>query len=208
MKQEANFSTQLNQSPNLFISPKNKKIGTLYIVLPFLSLAAVFLLYALLNLNAAGAPGPSIVSKILGIFGFVCILGIFIGFYLGYKKLTLKESTGLILDDRSGEGEKSVIPIEIKKWNWGAAGLTWIWGVYHGVWKAMLVLFLVRIPFVGLFVSLIVIVFLGLKGNELAWKSQKYESVEKFLQSQNKWKKWGIIVLVLQLVFIVMYFVI
>jgi hypothetical protein len=200
MEEETNFSTQQNQkTQNLFISPKNKKIGTLYIIMPFLSLAAIFLLYALVNMNAAGAPGPSMANKILGIFGFVCIFGIFIGFYLGYKKLTKKEPTDLTLDNRSGEGKNSVIPKEIKKWNWGAAGLTWIWGVYHGVWVAMIVLVSAKIPFA----SLIVTIFLGIKGNELAWKAKKYESVEKFLAAQNKWKKWGIIILVLQLIFVV-----
>ena len=201
MEQEINYSTkQKNKKPqNLFISTKNKKIGTLYIITPYLSLIVVLLLYGLININSTGAPGPSMVNKILGIFGFVSILGFFIGFYLGYKKLTKKEPTDLKLDNRSGEGKKSVIPKEIKKWNWGAAGLTWIWGVYHGVWIAMIIIVIAKIPFA----SLLVTIFLGIKGNEFAWKSQKYESVEKFLESQDKWKKWGITILVLQLILIV-----
>ncbi|PIQ67350.1 ribonuclease G [Candidatus Uhrbacteria bacterium CG_4_10_14_0_2_um_filter_41_7] len=87
-------------------------------------------------------------------------------------------------DERSGKGEASIIPNEIKGWNWGAAGLTWIWGVPHGVWISLLVL----IPFV----NIIMWIFLGLKGNEWAWKKQQWESVEKFISYQNKWKPWGI----------------
>ncbi|OGL87301.1 hypothetical protein A3I40_03730 [Candidatus Uhrbacteria bacterium RIFCSPLOWO2_02_FULL_48_12] len=75
------------------------------------------------------------------------------------------------------------MPEEIKGWNWGAAGLTWIWGVYHGVWISLLFF----IPLV----NIVMVIMLGIKGNEWAWRAQKWESVEKFIVSQRKWRPWG-----------------
>ena len=46
-------------------------------------------------------------------------------------------------------------------------------------------------------VNIIILIILGLKGSEWAWKKQQWESVEKFVISQNKWKPWGILFFVL-----------
>lgn len=40
-------------------------------------------------------------------------------------------------------------------------------------------------------------IVLGIKGNEWAWRNNKWESVEQFISSQNKWKPWGIIFFIL-----------
>ena len=95
-------------------------------------------------------------------------------------------------DERSGKGNSSEVPEEIKGWNWGAAGLTWIWGASHAVWLS----FLVFVPFVGLFMWII----LGLRGSEWAWQSSPWQSVEHFQTVQKKWKIWGIILLALGMV--------
>tara|TARA_Y100000310_G_scaffold260903_1_gene270042 strand:+ start:11206 stop:11379 length:174 start_codon:yes stop_codon:yes gene_type:complete len=47
------------------------------------------------------------------------------------------------------------------------------------------------------------VIVLGIKGNEWAWRAQKWESVEKFQTSQNKWKPWGIVFFVLILLSII-----
>jgi len=96
---------------------------------------------------------------------------------------------GSSFDQRSGKGVASVVPEEIKGWSWGAAGLTWIWGIYHNVWISLL-------SFIPL-VNLVMIVYLGLKGNELAWRSNKWTSVEEFKTAQGKWQTWGIIFFIL-----------
>lgn len=87
-------------------------------------------------------------------------------------------------DERSGWGRQSEFPMELLGWNWGAAGLTWIWGWRHRVWISLLAL----LPGVGL----IMFIFLGINGNEWAWKARKWESVEVFLATQKKWRPWGI----------------
>ena len=33
------------------------------------------------------------------------------------------------------------------------------------------------------------IIYLGLKGNELAWKNRKWHSIEEFKEVQKKWNK-------------------
>ncbi len=199
MEQKTNFSTQQpSGQPVAAVSSKNKKIGLFLLIGPFVGLIATLVIFGIISfaLNSAGATteSPSVVSAIirviLGFVGIVCVIGILVGIPLGIIYLNKKEIvTGMKYDERSGKGEASVVPEEIKGWNWGAAGLTWIWGVYHGVWISLLIL----IPLV----NIIILIILGLKGSEWAWKKQQWESVEKFVISQNKWKPWGILFFVL-----------
>ena len=75
---------------------------------------------------------------------------------------------------------------DVKKWNWGAFLLTWIWGIGNQVWIALLAL----IPIVG-FVMMFV---LGVKGNEWAWEKRRWDSVDSFHSTQRKWAIAGLIV--------------
>ena len=34
-----------------------------------------------------------------------------------------------MIENTSGHGEYSIVPNEVKKWNWGDFWLTWIWGI-------------------------------------------------------------------------------
>ena len=80
----------------------------------------------------------SVINVILGFIGVICILGIMSGIPLGIIYLKKKElAEGSIYDERSGKKKASVVPEEIKGWNWGAAGLHWIWGAYHEVWISL-----------------------------------------------------------------------
>lgn len=81
----------------------------------------------------------------------------------------------------------SDLPPEIHGWNWGAFFLTWIWGIANKVNFA----FLSLIPIVGF----VIMVMLGLKGNELAWKNRKFENIEQFKAVQKKWAMWAWIAL-------------
>jgi hypothetical protein len=78
-------------------------------------------------------------------------------------------------------------PAEVKRWNWGAFLLTWIWGIGNQVWIALLAL----IPVVGLVMMFV----LGAKGNEWAWEKRRWDSVESFHSTQRKWAIAGLIVL-------------
>jgi len=76
------------------------------------------------------------------------------------------------------------VPEEIKGLNWGAFFLSWIWGIFNGVWLALLCL----VPCVNI-VMIFVLLF---KGNEWAWRAKPWPSVEEFQRVQRLWTKWGV----------------
>ncbi len=96
-----------------------------------------------------------------------------------------------------GEGQRT--PREIQRWNWSAFILGPIWGIVHGIWWSILG-FMPLIPimsplfrFLGIIVLISVMLILGLKGNEMAWRARQWESAEKFLAVQQRWSTWSII---------------
>jgi len=92
---------------------------------------------------------------------------------------------GHSVQNTSGQGAIAAIPPEIQGWNWGAFTLNWIWGLCNNVWIALLCL----IPFIG-----VVMVFvLGARGNEWAWQSRKWDSIERFKETQSYWSYFGIL---------------
>lgn len=87
-------------------------------------------------------------------------------------------------------------PSIIGKWNWGAFILSWLWGLFNGVYWPLAFILLNFIPYIGWIAYLAGSVFLGLKGNELSWNRNKnWHSVEYFERKQQKWSKAGFIVL-------------
>ena len=108
-------------------------------------------------------------------------------------------------------------PSNLKKFNWGAMLLGWIWGLGNGVYWSLVILGIQVIAYTlsvtnhslsidakKLFFSLIpnviilgIQLFLGIKGNKLAWKSGRFNNAEEFVITQKKWTKgalifWGI----------------
>lgn len=79
----------------------------------------------------------------------------------------------------SGYGDDSIVPQEINKWNWGAFFFSWIWGLGNRTYLALLFF----VPFLG-FAMMVV---LGVKGSEWAWRNKKWDSVEHFQRVQRKW---------------------
>jgi hypothetical protein len=88
------------------------------------------------------------------------------------------------IDNTSGQGPASRVPPELQRWNWGAFLLNWIWGLGNNTLVALL-----------MFVPLVNVVFafvLGAKGNEWAWRSRQWQSVEHFRAVQRRWAQWGV----------------
>jgi hypothetical protein len=92
-------------------------------------------------------------------------------------------------------GLNGPFPPELRTWNTGAFCLPLFWGISHGIWLALLTLIS---P-----LSLILAIVLGVKGNEMAWKSRKFESIEHFKLVQSIWAKWGLGCLIFQLVLLI-----
>jgi serine/threonine protein kinase len=78
------------------------------------------------------------------------------------------------------------VPDEILGWNWGAFLLPWFWLWTNHVWVGLLCF----VPQVGSIFTLI----LGAKGNEWAWKSRRWRSIQHFKNHQRGWAIAGLFI--------------
>ncbi|MBD2344479.1 serine/threonine protein kinase [Anabaena subtropica] len=78
------------------------------------------------------------------------------------------------------------VPEEILGWNWGAFLLPWVWLWTNQVWVGLFCF----IPQIGWFTT----IALGAKGNEWAWKSRRWRSIEHFQAHQRGWAIAGILI--------------
>ncbi|BCL38541.1 serine/threonine protein kinase [Nostoc sp. MS1] len=78
------------------------------------------------------------------------------------------------------------VPEEILGWNWGAFLLPWVWLWTNQVWVGLFCF----IPQVGWITT----IALGAKGNEWAWKSRRWRSIEHFQAHQRGWAIAGILI--------------
>jgi len=76
----------------------------------------------------------------------------------------------------------------VKGWSWGAFFWNWIWAPFNRTWIGLLAI----IPYIGLIVA----IYLGFKGRELAWRNKRWESLEHFNRVQRSWSKWALIIFV------------
>lgn len=176
------------------VSVSNRKKGIWLIFAPYVCLIFVLVIYAcatflLSTINISSTEGASVVSNlinvILGILGVATLVFGMVCLPLGAIYLNKKEWVQVSqYDIRSGEGVDSVLPIEIMKWSWGAALLGPIWGIYHRVWSSLLLF----VPYI----NIVWWIVMGVKGNEWAWRKNKWTSLEVFLQRQKVWNKWAI----------------
>jgi hypothetical protein len=91
-------------------------------------------------------------------------------------------------ENNSGGGSSVVPPAGVKGWSWGALIWNWVWSIFNKTWLGLLAL----VPYVGVVVAL----YLGFKGRELAWKNKRWDSLEHFNRVQRSWSKWALILLV------------
>ena len=179
---------------------RNKLVGITFLLAPFLLLIGTLVVYSIVAFVAEQTvPTPNsaiaLVRVVLGILGVFSVAGIFVGIPVGIIFLAKRKICSAHIDARSGKGAMSEIPAEIYGWNWGAAGLSLFWGIANGVWIVLLMF----VPFVNLFLW----IYLGIKGNELAWRAQPWESVEEFKRVQNNWMPWGIIAIAVPVLFMI-----
>lgn len=175
-----------------------KITGILLILLPFITIALFLFGETLVGYitnkigTMAGTNGDMILaifSLILSILFLIAIIFLPILFVLGIRYLVRVEPNDQEWDQRSGQGRRSVVPQEIKGWNWAAASLSIIWASYY---KLPFVI-LMRIPLL----NFIFLFILGFNGNKWAWKRNKWQSPEQFLQVQRQWRPWGILMFIL-----------
>jgi hypothetical protein len=90
--------------------------------------------------------------------------------------------------NNSGGGSAIEVPPGIKGWSWGAFFWSWIWAPFNRTWIGLLAL----VPYIGLIVA----IYLGVKGRELAWRNKRWDSLEQFNRVQRSWSKWALIIFV------------
>ena len=94
------------------------------------------------------------------------------------------------LANTSGQGSTSVVPDEIKGWNWGAFFLPGCWCLSNQVWVGLL-------AWPGLLLCglgwLVMGIVLGASGNEWAWRSRPWRTVDTFKSHQRGWTIGGLI---------------
>ena len=78
------------------------------------------------------------------------------------------------------------VPAELGGWNWGAFLMNWIWAIPHSAWVGLVL---------SLLLGIVGAIFLGVKGNELAWQNRRWESVQQFKDTQRVWAIWGLVIL-------------
>lgn len=88
---------------------------------------------------------------------------------------------------------KEEFPQELKKFNWGAFLLNWIWGLMHKKYITLLYFVACLIPVIG---PLAVSIWFGCVGNKWAWESKSWNSIEEFNDVQRGWVNlWFILVI-------------
>ena len=88
------------------------------------------------------------------------------------------------MENTSGQGKASIVPLGIKGWNWGAFFLNFIWAIGNKTWLGLLTL----VPVVCYVMPIV----LGFKGNEWAWKNKRWKNIDHFKRVQKKWSRWGV----------------
>jgi len=94
-------------------------------------------------------------------------------------------------------GNDSVLPEEVRrKFNWGACLLSWIWGVGHGkYWTLATLVVGAMLKTYGFGLAMLLVnVWFGVKGNEWAWSSGRFNTVDELEAHEMKWAKWGAII--------------
>lgn len=91
------------------------------------------------------------------------------------------------------------LPPGIKKWNWGAFSFNIVWGIGNHSYLPLLC-FIPLFNFIWMFVC-------GIKGNEWAFKSGKFNNVEDFIATQETWNRAGFAFFIMNVVLIFIYII-
>lgn len=110
------------------------------------------------------------------------------------------KSYSLLSDDIE---EEKMLRAELRKFNWGAFGFSWIWGACNGVFHKVFVAFVLWIvaiflPFLSGIAGLGIIgysIYFGINGNRWIYNEKHIADVQKFIKGQRKWAAAFVIIL-------------
>ncbi len=110
----------------------------------------------------------------------------------GSQEQSSSPDEGISAPNTSGRSNGE-IPPAINRWNWAAFLMPAVWGLFSGVPFTGLLFAAAFLPSSAqLLIMIIASLFLGFKGNQLAWRGKKWQSVEHFHSFQQKWASWSI----------------
>lgn len=90
----------------------------------------------------------------------------------------------------------TVVPAEVKGWNWGAFMYNIFWGIGNKTYLPLLCL----IPVFNIFWVFVC----GFKGNEWAWEKGDYNDVETFKAVQETWNRAGFVQFIIAMVLVIL----
>ena len=102
---------------------------------------------------------------------------------------------------QANEYSQAEIDKALGKWNWGAFFCTWLWGVCHKMYWPLLIIIVGAIPYVGQVCSIVLCVYLGMKGSRIAWDSGRYKDFDAYKRAQHRWAIGGVIWFLLSLAY-------
>lgn len=88
---------------------------------------------------------------------------------------------------------------ELKKFNWGACILGWIWGLLNKSYITLVQLPVLFIPIIGTFLSLGLSIWFGIKGNAWAYKNKSFSCYEEFISKQKKYAITGLFIILINI---------
>lgn len=97
------------------------------------------------------------------------------------------------------------LPKELRCFNWGAFLLNWIWGIMHKKYITLLYFVACIVPVVG---PVLISIWFGVKGNEWAWKSQNWQSISEFNQTQQNWVRLWFVLFAISVIICLKIFII
>lgn len=111
----------------------------------------------------------------------------------------------LDIEGRSKKTEHADARPRLRKFNWGAFFLTWIWAIGNKTFNklTLLLLILCVIPYIGPLCAVGLMFYSGLTGNDRAWKSKNWRDPEHFNEVQRRWAFVGVTQFVVALLFMI-----
>jgi serine/threonine-protein kinase len=98
------------------------------------------------------------------------------------------------MDELPAMHAQGPLPGDFQGWNWGAFLLRPVWASYHGVSPGMVILLgVLEVMALGLIPA----VYLGIRGNQIAWTRRRFESAAQFRKVERAWARAGILVYLL-----------
>ncbi len=99
------------------------------------------------------------------------------------------------------------VPEDIKGWNMGAFMQPVVWGIANEVYESLWFLTVI-IPFIGWLAAFAIMIWMGINGNELAYKKKKWDTTDDFKKCQNTWNRAGWLTFILSLLSGFVYFIV